>query len=103
VCQPKWTQEVASSYAIDNEAQMLLAELAVYSPNKEGFPLNQGLIRFKGRLWIGNNTALHTKLISAFHQSDVVGHSGATATYHCANKLFAWTGLKASDTGFVSQ
>lgn len=103
ICQPRWTQEVANSYETDSKAQELLARLAIYSPDEEGYALNQGLIRFKGRLWIGANTALQTKLISALHQSAVGGHSGATATYQRVKKLFVWTGLKSAVEDFVRQ
>jgi hypothetical protein len=37
VCQPNWVQEVINSYTTDSEAQSLLAKLAIYSPNEEGF------------------------------------------------------------------
>ena len=55
------------------------------------------------RLWIGANTALQTKIISAFHDSAVGGHSGVTATYQWVRKLFAWTGLKKGVEDFVHQ
>nr|XP_051225897.1 uncharacterized protein LOC127343754 [Lolium perenne] len=103
VCQPNWVQEVINSYTTDSEAQSLLAKLAIYSPNEEGFSLHQGVIRFKNRMWIGNNAALRTKLISALHQSAIGGHSGATATYQRLKKSFAWTGMKTAVTDFVQQ
>ncbi|XP_071683315.1 uncharacterized protein [Lolium perenne] len=95
--------DVINSYTTDSEAQSLLAKLAIYSPNEEGFSLHQGVIRFKNRMWIGNNAALRTKLISALHQSAIGGHSGATATYQRLKKSFAWTGMKTAVTDFVQQ
>lgn len=53
VCHPQWTQEVLNSYITDTEAQALLTQLAVSSPDENGYALQQGLIRFHGRLWIG--------------------------------------------------
>lgn len=103
LCQPTWVQEVSNSYTTDSDAQSLLAKLAVQSPDEEGFELHSGLIRFKGRLWIGNNTALQTKLISAMHASAVGGHSGATATYQRVKKLFCWKGKKSAVEDFVRQ
>jgi hypothetical protein len=43
---------------------------------------------------VGQNSALHTKLISAFHSSALGGHSGIHATYHRLKKVFSWNGLK---------
>jgi hypothetical protein len=65
--------------------------------------LRQGVIRFQGRLWIGANTALQTKLVSVFHASAMGGHSGVTATYQRLRKLFAWKGLKQAVEGFMRQ
>ncbi|KAK1683966.1 hypothetical protein QYE76_044814 [Lolium multiflorum] len=80
----------------------MLTRLAVCSPDEEGYSLNQGMIRLKGRLWIGANTALQTKLISAMHNSAVGGHSGITATFQRVKKLFAWKGLRTA-RGFELQ
>ena len=101
--QSNWVQEVTNSYETDAEAQELLQQLALHSPDEKGFSLQHGLIRFKGRIWIGANSALRTKLISALHDSAIGGHSGTTATYQRLKKLFAWTGLKAAVEEYVHQ
>jgi hypothetical protein len=103
ICQPQWIQEVANSYETDAHAQNLLTKLVVSSPDEQGYSLNQGIIRLHNRIWIGANTALQTKLISALHYSAVGGHSGITATYQRVKKLFAWTGLRAAVEDFVRQ
>ena len=103
VCQPQWLQEVANSYETDADAQDLLQRLAVFSPDEHGYELRQGVIRLQDRLWIGANTALQTKLISAFHASAIGGHSGVTTTYQRLKKLFAWRGLKQAVEEFVHQ
>jgi hypothetical protein len=41
---PVWLQEVTNAYATDPTAQRLLQELAIVSPNEEGYSLSQGLI-----------------------------------------------------------
>jgi hypothetical protein len=91
--QPAWLQEVLNSYATDTDAHRRLIELAITSPNEQGYALVQGVILLRGRVWIGSNSALQTKLITAFHSSAVGGHSGAHATYQRLKKLFAWKGL----------
>jgi len=58
VVQPAWVQEVLNSYATDSQAQQLLQQLALVSPNEQGFSLEKGLIWLKGKIWIGNNSAL---------------------------------------------
>jgi len=91
---PIWLQEVLNSYTTDVTAQQLLTELAVVSPNAAGFSLQHGLIYKGTTLWVGNNTALRTKIIAAFHSTAVGGHSGVQASYQRVKKLFFWPGLK---------
>jgi hypothetical protein len=64
---PIWIQEVLNSYHTDADAMALLQELAVSSRNAGGYSLLDGVIRYKTKIWVGNNTALQTKLIAAFH------------------------------------
>jgi hypothetical protein len=101
--QPAWLQEVLNSYVTDLEAQRRLTELAVVSPDEHGYTLTQGVIQFRGRVWVGANSALQTKLITAFHSSAVGGHSGAHETYQRLKRLFSWSGLKAQVADFVRQ
>jgi hypothetical protein len=42
---PAWVQELLNAYVTDKEAQDLLAQLALASPNERGFSLHQGIIR----------------------------------------------------------
>lgn len=101
VVQPIWLQEAVNSYAVDSQAQHLLMELAIKSHNAQGFSLTDGLIHHNGRVWIGANTGLQTKLITAFHSSPINGHSSSIATYQRLKKLFSWNGLKSAVTNFV--
>jgi hypothetical protein len=65
--------EVINTYANDPHAQELLAQLAVTSPNAQGYSLHQGIIRQGEQIWIGDNSALRTKLISTFHSTALGG------------------------------
>jgi hypothetical protein len=101
--QPAWLQEVFNSYATDPAAQKLLQKLALKNPDEAGFSLDKGLIRLHGHIWIGQNTALQTKLIAAFHSSPLGGHSGITPTYFKLRKHFAWKGMRADVENYVKQ
>jgi hypothetical protein len=56
--------------------------------------LKDGIIRFKQRLWVGNNKALQQQLIAAFHSSPLGGHSGIPATTKRLKEFFVWPSLK---------
>ena len=101
--QPQWIQEVTNSYVTDKEAQALLARLALVSPDDHGFSLDNGVIRKHGKIWVGHNSAVQTRIIAAMHPSPVGGHSGQKATYHRVNNMFAWKGLKGDVVNFVQQ
>jgi len=91
--QPIWIQEVLNSYVTDPKAQSILTRLAVHSPDEEGYTLEQGLIKYKSKVWIASNSALQTKLIAAMHSSAIGDHSGGKATYHRLKQLFHWKGM----------
>jgi hypothetical protein len=87
--QPLWIQEVLNSYKTDSSAQELLLQLAILSPNQDGFSLDNGIIKKHGKIWVGSNSALQTKVINAFHASAIGGHSGGQATYQRLKQLFS--------------
>jgi len=100
---PNWLQEVLHSYATDPRAQKLLTQLAIQSPDMAGYSLDNGIIRYKNKLWIAQNSALQTKIIAAFHSSAIGGHSGTKATYQRLKTHFAWKGMKMAVEDFVKQ
>ncbi|WVZ53504.1 hypothetical protein U9M48_004435 [Paspalum notatum var. saurae] len=85
------------------EAQQLLAQLAVSSPDSEGYNLENGLIRYRGKLWVGNNMAIQTKIIAGLHDSAIGGNSSINATYYRVKQHFLWTGLKQDVENYVKQ
>jgi hypothetical protein len=101
--QPVWLQEVLNSYVVDVAAQLLLQKLAIDPTAEPPYSLENGLIKYKGKIWVGSNAGLQTKLIEAFHSSPIGGHSGIQASYQRVKKLFHWTGIKEAVANFVQQ
>jgi hypothetical protein len=75
-------------------ARLLQLPQVAIQPNFEQFSLRDGIIRYKKRVWIGNNAKMHAKITPALHDSAIGGHSGFYATYHRIKNLFAWPGMK---------
>jgi hypothetical protein len=100
VAQP---MEVLNSYEMDPTAQELLKSLAITTADHQGYLLQDGLIRYQGKFWVGGNSGLQTKIIQAFHSAPVGGHSGMLATYQRVKKHFTWSGLKPGVENFVKQ
>lgn len=65
------------------------------------FQLQDGILRFKGRVWIANEGNTQQHIIRALHASAAGGHSGFHATYNRVKCLFAWKGLKQQVKLFV--
>jgi hypothetical protein len=94
---------VLNSYINDAASQSLLQELGVQSPNAKGYFLEQGLIKYKGRLVIGDNLALQAKIISYLHDSAIGGHSGIQASYQRIKHLYYWPSMKIAVENYVKQ
>jgi hypothetical protein len=52
---PAWLDNLQNCYQDDNFCQKLLAELSINSNNDIGFSLVNGILRYKGRIWVGVN------------------------------------------------
>lgn len=50
--------------------------------------MQNGLIKYKGSIWIGNIPTLHASIVRAFHGSHVDGHSSSPTTYKRIHSLF---------------
>jgi hypothetical protein len=98
---PSWLLRLQESYDSDPEAKKLLIELSLTAENVQGFNLKDGVIKFRDKIWVGNNNLTQNHIMQALHSSAVGGHSGIQATYHRVNSMFAWPGLKAFATEYV--
>jgi len=63
--------------------------------------MHNGVIKKKGRIWVGINTIAQQHILQALHAGAVGGHSGVQATYQRIKALFAWPKLKQTITQFV--
>lgn len=94
VCKTAWLEVIALSYRADPEAQQKLAQLAVQTPDEQGYSLKDGIIRYHDRIWVGVDTDTQRSLITSLHDSAAGGHSGFHATYNRIKRLFYWKGMK---------
>jgi hypothetical protein len=91
---PAWISDVIQSYINDDKCKTLLAKLAVDQNAEENYTLNNGILRYKKKIVLGDDKELRTKIISSFHTSEMGGHSGERATYHRVQLVFYWTGMR---------
>jgi hypothetical protein len=93
---------VIEGYQKDDKARELLAELGIQGFNDQGFSLQDGIIRLKGRVWLGCNQAAHQAVLLALHNSGLGGHSGVQATYQRIKQTFVWPGMKQDVARYVA-
>ena len=94
---------IVEGYQQDPQAQQLLTELSVVTPNDKGYALVDGIIKHKGRIWLGNHKEAHQAVLLALHASGLGGHSGITATYHKVKALFSWPNMKNDIQEYISK
>jgi hypothetical protein len=86
---PQWLDDIQSGYMNDPKSRDLLSKLYIDPSALNHFALQDGLIRYKGRMWLGPDVHLKRRVLSALHCLPIGGHSGVPVTYSCVKKLFA--------------
>ena len=97
----QWLEQVVAGYQTDPRAMELLQRLVVQQDSTGPFSLLAGVIRHKGRVWLGTNKEVQQLVLQAFHAEPVGGHSGAPATYQRIKCIFFWPQLKKDVWQFV--
>jgi predicted amidophosphoribosyltransferase len=99
---PKWLEIIVDGYQQDDNSKQLLTELALTGTNDKGFSLVDGIIKYKGRIWLGIHKEAHNAVLLALHSSGLGGHSGITATYQKIKALFAWPHMKQDVKDYIA-
>lgn len=76
-----WLDVLQQWYSIDKEAKALLQQLLLDGSARPHFQMRNGIILYKDRIWLGSNSELQLKVITALHNNPIGGHSGAPATF----------------------
>lgn len=66
------------------------------------YSLKNGILHYRGRIWLGNNQQMQTKVMTALHCSAIGGHSGIHVTVCRVCNLFAWPGLRKTVRAFTA-
>ncbi|XP_019240554.1 PREDICTED: uncharacterized protein LOC109220546 [Nicotiana attenuata] len=92
-------KEIHNSWVQDPELSQLINSLQA-SPKKHFTGINNQLRR-KGKLMVGNDMELRTKLLQLWHSSTSGGHSGVDATTRKVMAYFYWKGIRNDVLNFV--
>ena len=69
----------------------------------KGYSLQNGLLLYKGRIYLGTCEALKTVVLHQVHDSPLRGHSGFLKTLHRVKRDFYWLGLRADVRKMVKE
>lgn len=98
-----WITELIGSHEGDSWAQEAIAECTVRPHDVSFFHYESGLLRFKGRVYVGATLDLRSKIISYIHQSNMRGHLGTQGTYQRVQLTFLWPGMRQQVKELVAQ
>jgi RNase H-like domain found in reverse transcriptase/Integrase zinc binding domain len=100
---PRWMEEIRDSYRNDKWIEGLRSKLQSNSLHGSN-PLlveHAGILRYKGRICVGNHGDWRHKILHEFHDSALGGHSGITVTYQRVKRNFYWPLLRECVHQFV--
>lgn len=100
--QPIWLADLQNSYLNCSQAKQLLTELSL-KPVFHHFSLVQGVIKSKGRIWLGHSPPLQQQVMQALHSSPIGGHSGALCYPHQNQETVLLASYEETHSGVCRQ
>jgi transposase InsO family protein len=91
---PLWVQELKESYVGDEWATQVLKGGELLDSQREKVTMHEGIIRYKGRIYVGVSSDWRSKIVKILHDSSIGGHSGILGTYQRVKNMFYWPQLK---------
>ena len=95
ICKPTWLEGVKNSYLNNAGVTARMEKMALDPSSEPQYTMQDGILRYKGCVWIGDDTTIQQHLINSLHSSAVGGHSGFHAMYNRIKRHFAWHDMKA--------
>jgi Integrase zinc binding domain len=93
---PQWVNDTTQSYESDPWIDMVKQRIIENETYEKLYNEEGDILRYKGRLCIGEKAGWREKLLVEMYDSRLGGHSGMLGTYQRMKKLFYWPKLKES-------
>jgi hypothetical protein len=86
------------------EVEDFIGQNTMMVPQFEGYSFDSnGLLRFRGRIYIPPNDELRMLILSEAHRAVYMAHPGVTKMKEDLKPLFFWKGLKADIVNLVAR
>ncbi|KAJ7960249.1 Ty3/gypsy retrotransposon protein [Quillaja saponaria] len=99
--QSELLQKIKQSWEQDEKLQKIIKELSVSVDSHRHYKWEQGVLKRKGKLVVGNDPTLKQEIIECYHGSPIGGHSGVVPTCKRIAVSMYWKGLKPDVKEFV--
>lgn len=101
---PHWDflQKLQEQFKTDTQLQQLMSQVQEDPNSHPDFQVLQGILFYKGKLYIPSSSSIKNILLDEFHSSPVGGHSGIHKTYGRLKENVYWQGMKNDVTAFVN-
>lgn len=87
----------------DDHLNSIIQKLQDDSDDMSKFALQQGVLKYKGRLVISKSSSLLPAILHLYHDSVLGGHSGFLRTYKRLTSDLYWVGMKADIKKYVEE
>jgi hypothetical protein len=91
---PAWVTNIEASYSDDPHYTEIIQQLMANALAVPHYSIHSGILRYKGKICIGNSAELNKKIISSLHSSTIGGYSGIKTTYQRVKRVFYWPQLR---------
>ena len=91
---PTWLIDLKASYGSDQKVQGIFQASELGKEVPKGFSIQNGLLLYKGRIYLGSCDALKVAMLQQVHNSSLGRHSGFLKTFHKVKRDFYWPGLR---------
>ena len=81
---------------MDQQLQGILQALNSRKNVPKGYSLQNGLLLYKGMIYLGTYEALKIAVLHQVHDNPLGGHLGFLKTLHRVKRDFYWLGLRAN-------
>ena len=92
---PACYEEVYASYEKDPKLQTIILDKMMGNTRNMDYTYTKGVLRYKGRIMVGQEGELRARLVKSMHESYVEGHASIQNTFRRLKANFYWSGMKA--------
>jgi len=100
---PKFLEDLKRELASSEEFHDLRKSVTDDPHQHPVFTLRDGLLLYKGRIWINCSSSFIALLLEEFHKSPLGGHMGLAKTLSRLQQSFYWEGIRQDTQKFIKQ